>query len=159
MPVSSCFKLRTDKHQAEMPKEQQRDFAAFCSGFAAVLQRFCMRLALHAHDLCSSDFISDFDCLFLFVSIHVSTICYYIVHYMLVYVSMMCSMTCFAVSWRFQRRFYDLISQPFWRHRLAWRLRLAGLEDRIVFLVRHGGDLRQLGRLQLRHALRRSTRL
>ena len=163
MPVSSCFKLRTDKHQAEMPKEQQRDFAAvlqrFCSGFAC--------LAFHAHDLCSSDFISDFDCLslFLFVSIHVSTICYYIVHYMLVYVSMMCSMTCFAVSWRFERRFYDLISQPFWRHRLAWRLRLAGLEDRIVFLVRHGGDLGQLGRLQLRHAppcsamLRRSTRL
>ena len=88
------------------------------------------------------------------------TLCYYIIDYvllyvaagcyvnMLLYVSVMCFHDMFRCFLRFKPdRFYDLISQPFWRHRLAWRLRLAGLEDRIVFLVRHGGDPGQLGRV------------
>jgi hypothetical protein len=57
MPVSSCFKLRTDKHQAEMPKEQQRDFAAvlqrFCSGFAAVLHAWLFMHMIYVHPILS----------------------------------------------------------------------------------------------------------
>ena len=109
MPVSSCFKLRTINIKPEMPKEQQRDFAAFCSGFAAVL-----------HAVGSSCtwfmFIRFYQWFWLFVSICFHTC----VHNMLLYCSLYVSVCFHDVFHDMFRCFLEIWTQVLWSYQPAF---------------------------------------